>query len=153
MKEGMIVPFIEATIYVLKTIAMTEVSAGESYIKDDHHAKGDVTGVIGLTGEASGTLSVSFSEASITAIVSRMFGEEIHTLNGEVEDAVGEIANMISGQARRKLEEQGKLIHGAIPSVIVGKNHCLSHFTTHPVVAVPFKTKEGDFTLEVCLEN
>ena len=146
-------PFIDATLHVLKTIAATEAVAGKPYIKKDHQARGDVTGIIGLTGEASGTISVSFTESCIIAIVSRMFGEEIESLNGEIEDAVGEISNMISGQARQKLEGMGKLIHGAIPSVIVGKGHTISHFTSHPVVAVPFETPDGGFTIEVCIED
>ncbi|MBW2096079.1 MAG: chemotaxis protein CheX [Deltaproteobacteria bacterium] len=153
MDVELVNPFIEATLHVLRTMSSTEATPGKPYVKKDQHARGDVTGVIGLTGEASGTISVSFTEDSIIAIVSRMFGEKVEALNGEIKDAVGEITNMISGQARQKLEEMGKLIHGAIPSVIVGKDHSISHFTSQPVVAVPFETKDGGFTVEICIED
>jgi chemotaxis protein CheX len=46
---------------------------------------------------------VSFTEASILPIVSNMFGEEIKEMNEEIKDAVGEITNMISGQASKRL--------------------------------------------------
>ena len=153
MDVRLINPFIEATLHVLRTISSTEAVPGKPFVKKDQKARGDVTGVIGLTGEASGTISVSFAESSIIAIVSKMFGETMESLNGEVVDAVGEITNMISGQARQKLESMGKVIHGAIPSVIVGNNHAISHFTRHPVIAVPFETDDGGFTIEVCIED
>ncbi len=153
MDVKLVNPFIEGAINVLRTMASVEASPGKPYLKRDQKATGDVSAVIGLTGEASGTISISFPEKSITAIVSRMFGEEITKLDGEVSDAVGEIANMISGQARRELEKMGKLIHGAIPSVIVGKNHEVRHISNHPIIAVPFETEDGGFTIEVCMEN
>jgi chemotaxis protein CheX len=74
-------------------------------------------------------------------------------INNEITDAVGEITNMISGQARKELEEIGKLFHGAIPSVISGKNHKLETMTKGPKIAIPFKTDAGSFTIIVCLEN
>jgi len=153
MDANLINPFIDATLNVLGTMASTRARAGKPYIKKDKVARGDVTGVIGLTGEARGTISVSFSEKSILAIVSNMFGEEIKELNEEINDAVGELSNMISGQARKRLEDLGKTLHGAIPSVIMGKNHTLTHMTTSPVIAIPFSTDNGDFTIEVCIED
>lgn len=146
-------PFIDATLNVLKTMSRTEAMPGKPYLKKDQKALGDVSAVIGLTGEANGTISISFPEQSIAAVVSRMFGEPVSELEGELADAVGEISNMISGQARQQLEKTGKLLHGSIPSVIVGKNHQISHFTTYPVIAVPFETPEGGFTIEVCIEE
>ena len=153
MDVNLINPFIDATLNVLETMASTKARAGKPYIKKDQVARGDVTGVIGLTGEARGTISVSFTEKSILAIVSNMFKKEMKELNEEVKDAVGELSNMISGQARKILEELGKTLHGAIPSVIMGKNHTLTHMTTSPIIAIPFSTDNGDFTIEVCIED
>lgn len=153
MDVKLINPFINATMHVLETIAFTTAEPGKPYLKSDEIATGDVTGVIGLTGEVSGTITVSFSEACILSIVSKMFGEEMTTLNGEIQDAVGEVSNMISGQARQKLEELGRSLQAAIPTVITGKNHRISHITKFPVVALPFKTDKGDFTIEVCFEE
>jgi chemotaxis protein CheX len=146
-------PFIQATIHVLQTMAATQARAGKPFLKKDKIARGDVSAVIGLTGEVSGTVSVSFSEASILGIVSRMFGEAAGQLNAEIGDAVGEIANMISGQARQSLEGLGRSLKAAIPSVVMGKGHQIAHITSAPVIAIPFKTENGDFTIEVCFEN
>lgn len=152
MDVNLINPFLEATQHVLQTIANINAEKGKPYLKKDHVAKGDVSGVIGLAGDMNGIISVTFTEKCILYIVTGMFGEEMKELNDEIGDAVGEIANMISGQARQKLEEQGTNLQAAIPSVIMGKNHVISHLTKQPIIALPFSTKGGDFTIEICFE-
>lgn len=153
MDASLINPFINATMNVLETMAFIKSEAGKPYLKKNDVAKGDVTGIIGLTGVANGTIAVTFQEAAILKIVSNMFGEEMTSLNSEVTDAVGEITNMISGQARRELEGLGKVFEAAIPSVITGKDHEIVHYSSGPIIAIPFKTDGGHFTIEVCLEN
>jgi chemotaxis protein CheX len=153
MNVKLINPFINATINVLETMAFVTVNAGKPYLKKDNVAVGDVTGVLGLTGVANGTISVTFEEKCILTVVSNMFGETMSELNNEIADAVGELTNMISGQARRELEEIGKVFKAAIPSVITGRNHSIKHYTDGPKIAIPFSTEHGDFTIEVCFER
>ena len=153
MDANLINPFIEATLHVLETMASTKAEAGKPYLKKDQVARGDVSGVIGMTGETRGTISISFSEASILPIVSNMLGEEMKEMNEEIKDAVGEITNMISGQARKRLDEQGRSLKAAIPTVIMGKDHSITHMTTYPIIAIPFSTDNGEFTIEVCFEE
>lgn len=153
MEAEFINPFINATRNVLETMAFTQSKAGKPFLKKDNIAEGDVTGIIGITGQSNGTISVTFDKGSILKIVSNMFGEEMNDLNGEVTDAVGELTNMISGQARKELEEKGKVFEAAIPTVISGKNHTISHITNGPKIAIPFATEGGNFTIEVCLEK
>ena len=74
-------------------------------------------------------------------------------LNEEMRDAAGEISNMISGQARQRLEAMGISLQAAIPTVIMGKNHTITHITKQPIIAVPFGTDNGEFTIEVCFEK
>lgn len=153
MDVTLVNPFIDATLHVLATLASTKADPGKPFLKRDSMARGDVSSVIGLTGETSGTVSVSFTETAILSIVSKMFGEKMEELNGEIQDAVGEIGNMISGQARQKLEGMGRSLKAAIPTVVMGKNHSITHITRHPIIAIPFNTDKGDFTIEVCFEE
>ncbi|WP_027358013.1 chemotaxis protein CheX [Desulforegula conservatrix] len=153
MDAKLINPFINATTNVLETMAFIKSVPGKPYLKKDDVAKGDVTGVIGITGETNGTIAVTFEEGCILKIVSNMFGEEMTTLNSEVADAVGELTNMISGQARRELEGLGMVFEAAIPSVVSGRSHSITHYTDGPKIAIPFTTDGGKFTIEVCLEK
>jgi chemotaxis protein CheX len=153
MDVKLINPFINATINVLETMAFVTVAAGKPYVKKDNLAVGDVSGVLGLTGIANGTIAVTFEEKCILNVVSNMFGETMSELNNEIADAVGELTNMISGQARRELEQIGKIFKAAIPSVVTGRNHSIIHYSEGPKIAIPFKTDNGDFTIEVCFER
>ena len=153
MDVKLINPFINATINVLETMAFVKSEAGKPFLKKDNIAQGDVSGIIGFTGETNGTVSVTFDELCILSIVSNMFGEEMKVINEEITDAVGELTNMISGQARKELEEMGRLFHGGIPVVVSGKNHKIDTKTKGPKIAIPFKTEAGSFVIEVCLEG
>ncbi len=153
MDVKLVNPFINATINVLETMAFMTVDAGKPYLKKDDVAIGDVSGILGLTGVANGTIAVTFEEKCILAIVSNMFGETMSELNSEIADAVGELTNMISGQARRELGEMGRVLKAAIPSVVTGRGHSIIHFTNGPKIAIPFETNNGKFTIEVCFER
>lgn len=145
-------PFIKATINVLSTMAMITPEPGKPFIKKDNTAIGDVSAVIGVTGDKNGTISVSFSKSSAIALVKAMLGDDIEDLLQDVKDAVGEVTNMISGQARAGLSEMGMHFNGSTPSVIMGDNHSITHVTKEPVIAIPFETPNGLFYVEFAFE-
>jgi chemotaxis protein CheX len=145
-------PFLEATEEVLKTMAFLTPSPGKPYIhQKGEPAYGDVTGIIGLSGQARGSLALSFKESCIFVIISGMLGETYKEINNEVADAVGELTNMISGVARQKLEAKGLRVTAAIPTVIVGKNHSIQHILSGPSVIIPFHIGENTFVIDVCV--
>lgn len=151
MNVKFINPFLEATISVLKTMAFVEPRAGKPYLKMDSLAIGDISGIIGLTGSAAGSLALSFSEGAIFKVVSNMLGENITTMNNDIKDAVGEITNMISGVARKNLEAEGFYIQAAIPTVVSGKSHSITHVLGGPSLIIPFEIDQGAFVVDVCL--
>jgi chemotaxis protein CheX len=151
MNVKFINPFLEATIDVLKTMAFVEPIPGKPYLKKDNYAKGDISAIIGMTGAAKGSLALTFSESCIVKIVSNMLGEEIKEINGDIKDAVGEITNMVSGAARKKLEAEGFSITAAIPTVVSGKGHSIVHVMGGPSIIIPFTTEHGAFVVDVCL--
>ena len=146
-------PFLEGTISVLKTMAFIEPKSGRPYLKKDALAKGDISGIIGFTGAVAGSMALSFSEKSILKIVSNMLGEEIKEINGDIKDAVGEITNMISGVARKKLESIGLNISAAIPTVVAGKSHSIAHVLGGPSIIIPFETEDGPFVVDICMSE
>ncbi len=145
--------FVEAAINILETMASTSVKAKKPYVKYDAAAKGDISGIIDLSGDFKGTIAVSFTEKLILSIVSTMFGEEMTELNDDIKDAMGEITNMISGQVTTKLAELGKSLKAETSKVIMGKSHSIEHLKDHPVIALPYKTENGEFTIEICFEK
>lgn len=152
MKAEFINPFMEATISVLKTMALTEPVPGKPFIKKNLTANGDVSGIVGLTGAAEGSLCLTFTKECILFISTQIFGEEQKEINDEVKDAVGELTNQISGDSRRRLQEAGYTFHGSVPSVISGLGHEVRSMTKGPILAIPFTTQAGKFSIEVCFQ-
>ena len=146
-------PFLEGTVTVLKKMAFLDPRPGKVYLKETNIAYGDVSGIIGITGDAIGSLAISFNETCICDIVSRMIGESYTQANQEVFDGVGEITNMISGAARTHLEKEGMNVYAAIPSVIYGKEHTINHILNSPSIVIPFITEKGTFVVDICIKK
>lgn len=145
-------PFLDGAKEVLKTMAFIDAIAGKAYLKKGDVAYGDVSGIIGITGDAIGSLAVSFHTNCICGIVSNMLGETHTEPTREVLDAVGELTNMISGVARTHMERNGLSVYAAIPSVVVGVGHTINHILKAPSIVIPFSTPQGDFVVDVCLK-
>jgi chemotaxis protein CheX len=101
-----------------------------------------------------GAIALSFSEAAILEVVTNMFGEAFKEVNSEVQDAVGELSNMVCGDAQRVLESQGNVFQASIPTVISGAGHSISHSISAPSVIIPFSTNQGHaFFVEASFEE
>jgi chemotaxis protein CheX len=153
MDVKLINPFLDATVEVLKKMAFVEPRPGKVYLKESSIAHGDVSGIIGITGDATGSLAISFSEACICHLIESMLGEPCSEANQDVFDCVGEITNMISGVARTHMERDGMVVYAAIPSVIYGKNHMINHILKSPSIVIPFVTDHGTFVADVCIKR
>lgn len=83
-----------------------------------------------------------------------MMMQEDSGLNDEVRNAVGEITNMISDDARRQLTDLGLKFEAGIPAVIVGKHHEISHLPDgSPCIVTPFKCDGLEFFVEASFES
>ncbi len=151
MDVRIINPFLSATINVLKTMAFTEARPGKPFVKGDRLALGVISAVIELNGQGMGSLALSFDEPCIMDLLGKMLGEPPRQIDSEVADAVGELVNMIAGDGRRILAEEGLTLSASIPRMISGPGHRLAHRFPGPVLGIPFTTGAGGLTVEVCL--
>ena len=146
-------PFLHAVVHVLQTMAHIEAKNEAPYLNQERKSTGDVTGIIGITGYSKGTMSITLEKNVILKIVNNMLFEDFTEINDEICDAVGELTNMISGQARAKLSEQGQRFEASTPAVISGKGIDIKHVASAPVLSIPFTTEEGRFVVEVAFES
>lgn len=147
-----ITPFLSASIEVLKTMAATEAHPGNPVKQPPMPAQGIVSAVIDLEGKTNGSLSITFTQPCILEIVNKMLGETHSEMNEQVCDAVGELVNMISGAARRRLQEKGFVFTAGLPRTLMGEGHTIDH-VTGTLVRIPFKTDAGVFYVEACFEE
>jgi len=149
-------PFVDATVKVLETMAFTTPTLRAIGPWNKTLAAGQVVGIIGLSNEnenLQGFMSLGFTEACICRIVSNMLGEEFLHICDETREAVGEIANMISGQARQGLSTKGIKLQAALPSVISGTDLTVDGSEKTPRIMITFDTEAGPFEIGVCIDG
>lgn len=145
-------PFIDATINTFKTMCGIDAARKKLFLKDDYAMLGDVSGVMGMAGAATGSVVISLPARLACIVVGRMLGEEPQEeLNADVCDGVGEVINMISGQAKAALVKTKYHFTISLPSVVSGAGHEISHKKGTPNIVVLFEADGMDFALQVCL--
>ena len=82
-----------------------------------------------------------------------MLGEKLDSIDDTVTDMVGELTNMVTGGAKKILSEKGYRFDMALPTVISGKDHVVTHISKGPIIVVPFSTEAGDFFVELSFEQ
>lgn len=149
MRAEYINPFITSLKNAFHTMLACEVRRGEIRLKDNHSPSGEVSGVIGLSGKAVGTVVLNFTKPVALQAASTMLMTEATEIDDDVLDAVGELTNMVAGAAKAELEEYELMV--SLPNVITGRDHDV-HFPSNVTpICVSFETDWGELTLEVGL--
>ncbi|MGB7569636.1 MAG: chemotaxis protein CheX [Chitinivibrionales bacterium] len=144
-------PFIMATITLFKTMLNVDVTPEKPTLKQEPYPSYDISGIIGLSGSAQGSISISFPKIMALKIVSAMIGVELKVVGPDLTDGIGEVANIIAGNAKQNLN--GLNLSISLPNVIIGKDHVITSQRGIPVVIVPFKSPLGSFSMEVALKT
>ena len=153
MDVAYINPFIESTLRSLDMMAGIKAEKIGLELKDEHITAYEISTIIGLTGGASGSVIISFPTKLACKIASNMLMEEIESINQSVEDAIGEIGNIVVGDARRTLILEGHSLNISIPTVVIGAGHRISRPGNVPCIAIPFRTEFGDFEVNVGIKE
>lgn len=144
-------PFIKATIETFKTMLKMELKTGTPILKKDAKHSYDISGVIGLSGEAQGVISISFPKVLALKIVSTLLGEEIKIVGPELTDGIGEMANIVAGHAKQYLTQFKLSI--SLPNVVVGTGHRIEVQTGVPTIIIPLQCNFGEFAMEIALKT
>lgn len=151
MDASYITPFMTSIQNVFSTMFQLPVEVGEPKIKQDNKATHDVSGIIGVSGEMVGTIVLSMPKDAAVSIVNLFTGIEMDPECEDFADAVGELVNMISGNAKAEFQRKGVSI--SCPSVIIGSDHRVSTTSDTACVMIPCNTDCGEVVLEVALRE
>jgi chemotaxis protein CheX len=151
MKVEYINPFLVSTISTFKTMLGCTLVRGTPYVKNGTQPEHEVSGLIGLTGKAQGTVVLGLDREAALKAAEAMLQERPPEINGDVVDAVGELANIIAGGAKAHLEHLDLSV--SLPSVITGKGHCIQFPTKVTPICIPFQSDWGLVTVEVGLSE
>jgi chemotaxis protein CheX len=140
-----------STIETLKKMLNIESSAGKLSLKDSAVHSYDITGVIGLSGEAQGSICLSFPQAIAFKAVSALLGMPVTAMGDDVSDGIGELVNIVAGNAKQYLTKYNLSI--SLPKVIIGKDHSVASMTGIPTIVVPIVSSLGEFAMEISLKT
>ncbi len=147
MKVEYINPFIVSTMKVFSTMLGIELTRGQIFAKTAFNPECEVSGIVGLTGKARGTIVLSLNRSTAIAVTEKLLGERPKEIGPDVVDAVGELANMVVGGAKAQLEKFEMSL--SIPTVIAGKCFCVEFPSKVPPICIPFDSPWGPLTVEV----
>lgn len=151
MRAEYINPFLVSTISAFDTMLNCTLSRGTPYVKNGSQPSHEVSGVIGLSGRAQGTVVVGLGRDAALKVAEILLQETPPEINGDVVDAVGELTNIIAGRAKSQLEHLDLSV--SLPSVITGKSHCIQFPTKVTPICIPFESAWGLITVEVGLSE
>jgi CheY-specific phosphatase CheX len=83
-----------------------------------------IVGSVGFAGKAVGSVSVQVNEAFARSITAAMLGMEEDEIDGdeEVHDVIGELSNMVGGDLKSRLCDEGLNCNLSIPSITTGSD-------------------------------
>jgi len=151
MRVEYINPFIVAAGQAFSTMLNCEIRRERLSLKDATSPQHEISGIIGMSGNAVGTVVLSFSEELALKAAGTMLMTDFTAVTADVVDAVGELTNMVAGAAKAQLEELHLSI--SLPNVVTGKGHEVRFPSNARPISVAFATEWGPFSLEVGLES
>ncbi|MBN2581326.1 MAG: chemotaxis protein CheX [Pirellulales bacterium] len=149
MKAEYINPFIAAIVDVFAKMLGCSLKRGDPYLKDRAQPTYEISGIIGLSGKAIGTVVLSLEREVALQATSTLLNVRYKTIDADVIDSIGELTNMIAGSAKAQLEQFE--MNMSLPNVISGKNHVIQFPSDATSICIPFDSPWGAVCLEVSL--
>ncbi len=151
MKAENINPFIESVSETFENMLECSVEAGGPIPNEEAEGTPDIIGVIGLSGTAQGIVALKLPVKTALTVIGKMIGVEITSIDSSIIDGVGELVNIIAGNAKAKYE--GQAISLSLPTVVRGSIYKLTNLTNTVWLTVPFDSPLGNFSLSVCFKK
>lgn len=149
IQEDRLQVFIDAAIRYFKEVNNTDVEVGTPYlVENDMPTAHDYTGIIGISGPYSGTVYFTAPRVMLRYIM--MVLEENDVTEKNMMDLVGEIANILSGNART---EYGTEFMISVPVVVKGAPDEIYLPRGTRSFVIPLTWKNYHAAIVICLRN
>ncbi len=146
-------PFIEAAINTFQTMAAINPVRDKIFLKGEGEEVYGVSGIIGLGGEASGSVVLNFPEQVAISAVSKFVGEDFGSITAGVVDGVGELTNIVAGDAKNRLIQKGYKFDIGLPKIVTGRSYITAQMKGVPCIVISFSSDIGKFCIEVSLKK
>ncbi len=120
-------PFLEAAGAVFKSVLDVDLRRGKLVIKESPLPSLDVAIIIGITGGVTGEVVYSMGYTMVHKIAQVLVPSlNEKQIQEEYKDIIGEVANMITGNAMNLFASTGKRINMTTPTVVEGKDFTIT---------------------------
>lgn len=140
---------VSATTDVFNTMIMLEASSGPPLSERLTVFGNSVTALLGLSGALKGMLCIHCPEQGAKVITANLLGMEVEDLNEDVNDAMGELANMVAGGLKTRLTSIGKALELSIPTAIAGASYTVNSMSSAASITIPFMVEDWTFQVEL----
>lgn len=148
MDPSFIKPFVTSIQNVFSTMLQLDVTVAEPAIKAEDTPSHDVSGIIAMSGDAIGSVVLSFPYDTAEDVVGLFCGERLEPTSADFADAIGELVNMVTGNAKAQFPDNRR-VSISTPNVVVGTGHTVARRSDIPCIAIPCTTDCGEFVIEI----
>ena len=142
-----------ATHDVFSMMLGTELDASTPSQNRMPLSESEVTALIGLAGFKQGSISVHCTREQARSFTATLLGMDPAEVEGdsEIQDALGEIVNMIAGNVKTGIADQG-VVNISLPTVVMSDKRSV-HVKAPESVVVHFASPFGEFAVELVLQD
>lgn len=146
-------PFVKAVAHCFETMVGTsDLRAGPAECNRPASYPCDISGIIGLSGGACGSVALNFTNEAASSVISKMINAPVKQTDPELSDGIGELVNIIAGNAKAHPILQPFNLSISLPNMILGPGHIIVSPKRAEPIIVPFSSSIGNFILEVWFE-
>ena len=140
----------DATREVFRTMVFREVTECARAERTAVQAGANVVATVAFAGKTSGLVAVCTTFEAANEITAAMLGIEPAAVDGELPDAMGELANMIAGSFRTRMAAiRGETWAISVPTVIVGRDFYTKYVSDVQRVVCPFRMGPHEVLVEL----
>lgn len=143
----------DATVEIFTAMVMMDITPGSPITEQLKPLRNSITGMVGLAGTHKGVLAIHVPNGVAIAITSNFLGMEVTSVDEDVQDAIGEVANMLAGSVKSILADSGREIQLSLPSTIQGEEYRLQAGDDIDKTIIPFSTNGESFLVELQLQR
>ena len=144
---------IETAQEIFSTMFMIDIEPAGQTTDKSSDLLDNITGMIGLAGTYKCVLAIHFPLKVARSMTASFLGMEESEVEEDIDDAIGEIANMLGGNIKSLLSENGRDIDLSLPSIVRGSRYTFHSKGSVERMIIPFASDVGNFLVEFQIES
>ncbi|MEW6368637.1 MAG: chemotaxis protein CheX [Acidobacteriota bacterium] len=138
-RDSAIRNLIEATREVFGKMITIPLGEDPTFETEAEARRCEIVGMVSLAGRSMGVVSLHCSPRLGLLIASNLLGSPVTEVGEELEDAVGEVTNMVAGNFKTRMSQEGEMFDLSVPTVIMGKDFSVKTMTGAPTLVLGFR--------------